>query len=228
MSIHGKGWEERQKAAKTPKFGTSPIASTSYLNEREQGTNPSNILEFEDGSKGIFKYAMRHGTIESEVLAYEFSESIGWGIVPETVEFTTEGTRASLQKWIDDAVCIYDFQETISSSADLQLQRMRTMDAFFENNDRHSGNYLIQKDGSRLWAIDNGAMFRNQDGRYKSRSQTFWPTLTEGHESSWKEVVAWSSTPKAADFRNRISTMLGPNYADTFDRAIEAVRKAYG
>lgn len=223
MSIRtGKDWEKRQAAAKKSAkstFGQSPVKEARKLGRGEKGVNDSVVLEFEDGTKGIFKdEKMAHGSVEGEILAYEFSESIGWGLVPETMLFSESGKRGSLQQWVDGTETAVSYIGPKTSQTLMQEDRMRTMDALLGNGDRHGGNYLYNQDGSRLWAIDNGGFFGIGFGRY-----TYTPEMRPSRTSpeAWMDVAAWSKTPKAKSFVTRVSNLMGHDYADRLTDFLE-------
>lgn len=217
----GKDWQTRQAAAKGNKgssFGSSPVRSASGLG-RLKGLNDAVILEFDDGTKGIFKNEdMKYGSAESEVLAYELSSSLGWDLVPETVMFDNSGKRGSLQKWEDNTSVSYAHRGSISLRAADQQDYMAVLDGMLDNPDRHSGNWIIANDGSRIWAIDNGAAFHIPLGGKAAHSASdYYPEYEfPGAKAAWRDVLTWSTTPKAATFVGQVSSMLGDDYAKRF------------
>ena len=96
-----------------------------------------------------------------EVAAYELSEALGWGIVPETV-LRDEGPmgEGSLQRFVPA-----DFEHhyfTLYEDADErwhgELRRVCVFDLLANQTDRKSGHCLLGEDG-RIYAIDNGLSF---------------------------------------------------------------------
>ena len=222
----GPDCEERKKRGKSG-FGSSQIKSATPLDPYDKGVNDSVILEFADGSKGIFKSEdMEHGSAEGEILAYELSEALGWGIVPETIEFTAGGKRGSLQKWVDDAEVAIDYKgpkliyngksrmiTTTNPNILRDYDRMQTLDNFLDNNDRHGGNWLVGKD--RLWAIDNGGSFGITFGGKKSYQGSYYDPLKKiSHSDAFKELQSWAGTPAFAEFGDRVTELLGYEYAE--------------
>ena len=102
------------------------------------------------------------GLYRREVAAYRLSESLGWGIVPETVlRADAPLGEGSLQRFVDA-----DFSEhyfTILEHEDLhpQLRRMALFDLLANNADRKGGHCLLTED-RRIWGIDHGVSFHEE------------------------------------------------------------------
>ena len=101
------------------------------------------------------------GLWKREVAAYELSEALGWGIVPETV-LRDEGPmgEGSLQRFVPA-----DFEHhyfTLYEDADErwhdELRRVCVFDLLANQTDRKSGHCLLGEDG-KIYAIDNGLSF---------------------------------------------------------------------
>jgi len=227
MSIRtGRDWKERQAAKGKKKFGTSGVSSVEGVDPRNKGINDSYIMTFEDGTKGIFKKEdMEHGSMEGEILAYELSKSLGWDIVPETIEFTAGGKRGSLQKWEDGVVAIdykggeatvLPFDGLINiTNPNLQRDwdRVKTLDRFLDNGDRHMGNLLISKD--KLWAIDNGGAFHmGMGGKKHAMAIDYEPRYRMG---SSQEMADFLHSNAGTQFKDRVSNLLGPEYTDKLE-----------
>jgi len=232
MSIRtGRDWEERQKEAKKKKFGTSEEVGSERIDQDLQGINENTkIIEFDDGSKGVFKYDMVHGTPEGEVVASEFDKSIGWGIVPETIMYTHQGETGSLQEFIPDAQTLRQ-RKDLKGDVPLQLEqdraRMAVMDSIFDNDDRHMGNYMVSNDNSKLWVIDNGGFFA------ESIKDLYFPvipsaqdmTIMKGWKSptyqAWGEVASWVRSGKADQWM-KSANMTSEQAAKSFSAMLEA------
>jgi len=235
MSIRtGRDWKERQAAKGKKKFGTSGVSSVEGVDPRNKGINDSYIMTFEDGTKGIFKKEdMEHGSMEGEILAYELSKSLGWDIVPETIEYTYGGVRGSLQKWVPDAEVAVDYKgdavERVgwgmyavnNPTMQRDYDRMLTLDKMLNNGDRHGGNWLVGKD--RLSAIDNGGAFgAGMGGKKAMRVVDYDPTLLLGSVAD--EVRVWAGSPAAYAFTDRVYDLLGTDYGDSFDNFVGRVQ----
>ena len=102
------------------------------------------------------------GLFRREVAAYLLSESLGWGLVPETVQ-RTEGPfgEGSVQRYVPEDGASHYFTLRDDPKWHPTLKRMCAFDVVANNADRKSGHVLLAED--RLWAIDNGLCFNADD-----------------------------------------------------------------
>jgi uncharacterized repeat protein (TIGR03843 family) len=102
------------------------------------------------------------GLFRREVAAYVLSESLGWGLVPETVE-RGEGPfgEGSVQRYVPEDGTSHYFTLRDDEHWHPTLRRMCAFDVVANNADRKSGHVLLAED--RLWAIDNGLCFNEED-----------------------------------------------------------------
>jgi uncharacterized repeat protein (TIGR03843 family) len=102
------------------------------------------------------------GLFRREVAAYVLSESLGWGMVPETVE-RAEGPfgPGSVQRFVDEDGTSHYFTLREEAKWHEELMRLCAFDVVANNADRKSGHVLLAED--RLWAIDNGLCFNVHD-----------------------------------------------------------------
>jgi uncharacterized repeat protein (TIGR03843 family) len=102
------------------------------------------------------------GLFRREVAAYVLSESLGWGLVPETVE-RTEGPfgEGSVQRYVPEDGTSHYFTLRDDPQWHPALMRMCAFDVVANNADRKSGHVLLAE--KRLWAIDNGLCFNEED-----------------------------------------------------------------
>ena len=102
------------------------------------------------------------GLFRREVAAYVLSESLGWGLVPETVE-RKEGPFGvgSVQRYVPEDGTSHYFTLREDPQWRPALMRMCAFDVVANNADRKSGHVLLAED--RLWAIDNGLCFNEDD-----------------------------------------------------------------
>lgn len=219
-------------------FGTSEVEKVLSLDE-SKGVNESMILVFADGTRGIFKPSpMVYGSVDSEVLAFQFSESIGWDIVPETIKYEYEGDYSleketgSLQKWVGNSVSgIHAMGEGSSEERFLAEERIAVMDAVFHHVDRNSSNLIYDDKGKgRPWAIDNGGIFHTGFAREKlpfvpSKFTPNTSTLRRVpiRDSVWEDVGAWAKTPKAKTYIQEVRTAFGDERADTLNTFLESL-----
>lgn len=96
-----------------------------------------------------------------EVAAYELSEALAWGIVPETV-YRDDGPmgEGSLQRFVsaDFEHHYFTLYEDESEQWHDELRRICVFDLLANNTDRKSGHCLLGEDG-KIYAIDNGLSF---------------------------------------------------------------------
>ena len=102
------------------------------------------------------------GLFRREVAAYVLSESLGWGVVPETVE-REEGPfgPGSVQRFVDEDGTSHYFTLREEPRWHGDLMRLCAFDVVANNADRKSGHVLLADD--RLWAIDHGLCFNHHD-----------------------------------------------------------------
>ncbi len=102
------------------------------------------------------------GLFRREVAAYVLSESLGWGLVPETVE-REEGPfgPGSVQRFVHEDGRSHYFTLRDDPKWHPDLMRLCAFDVVANNADRKSGHVLLAED--RLWAIDNGLCFNRHD-----------------------------------------------------------------
>ncbi len=122
-----------------------------------------------------------------EVAAYEMSEALGWGLVPPTVwRDDTPVGPGMVQLWIhevdearpvdvvppsavpDGWLVVLEARDqddrpvVLAHAAREDLMRMAAFDAVVNNADRKGGHVLADS-GGRLWAIDHGVTFSEED-----------------------------------------------------------------
>ena len=102
------------------------------------------------------------GLFRREVAAYVLSEALGWGLVPETVD-RPEGPfgPGSVQRFVHEDGVSHYFTLRDDPKWHPALMQMCAFDVVANNADRKSGHVLLAED--RLWAIDNGLCFNEQD-----------------------------------------------------------------
>jgi uncharacterized repeat protein (TIGR03843 family) len=97
-----------------------------------------------------------------EVAAYKLSETLGWGLVPETVERDDAPFGpGSLQRFVDADFSEHHFTLVEDEANHASLMAVCAFDVVANNADRKSGHCLVDEEG-RIWAIDNGLCFHPQ------------------------------------------------------------------
>ena len=112
------------------------------------------------GERPLWDYPS--GLYRREVAVYVVSETLGWGIVPETV-LRDDGPfgEGSLQRFVPA-----HFQEhyfTLLERPELHdaLKTICLFDLVVNNGDRKSGHCLLGDDG-RIWGIDHGLCLHDE------------------------------------------------------------------
>jgi uncharacterized repeat protein (TIGR03843 family) len=98
-----------------------------------------------------------------EVAAYLVSEALGFGFVPYTT-LREDGPfygPGSLQQYIDYDPEYHYF--TFSEADKARLKPVVLFDLLVNNADRKGSHVLIEKDTNKLWAIDHGICFHEED-----------------------------------------------------------------
>lgn len=146
-------------------LSTGKIVSTSVLGG---GVNPTYIVTFENGEKGVFKPIkgeMRYykslrepgETLASrEVGAYIIDQAMGAGLVPETVMRDIPGLgKGSLQKFKTAKEAHNGGPYDPNKPPPYGLDDLIAFDLVIGHVDRHGKNWMIDED-QRVVAIDNG------------------------------------------------------------------------
>ena len=103
------------------------------------------------------------GLDRREVAAYELSEALGWGLVPETVlrDDLPFGV-GSLQRFVPFDTEEHYFTLYEDPSRHPVLRTICCFDLLCNQTDRKAGHCLLGEDG-RIWAVDNGLAFHTDD-----------------------------------------------------------------
>jgi len=94
-----------------------------------------------------------------EVAAYEVSNALGWGIVPDTVLRDGPAGPGMVQRFVE-----HDPEEhyfTLLEAHPDEFRRMAAFDIVINNTDRKGGHCLIDNAG-RIWGVDHGVSFHAQ------------------------------------------------------------------
>lgn len=99
------------------------------------------------------------GLYRREVAAYELSEALGWGLVPETItRHDAPLGVGSLQRFVPADFSEHYFTLVEDEVHHDALRRIALFDLVANNTDRKGGHCLLGHDG-RIYAIDNGLCF---------------------------------------------------------------------
>ena len=98
------------------------------------------------------------GLFKRELAAYHLSETLGWGLVPPTVEREGPYGPGSLQLFVAADFAQHYFTLRDDPAHHDGLRRICLFDLVANNADRKGGHCLIADDG-RIYAIDNALTF---------------------------------------------------------------------
>jgi uncharacterized repeat protein (TIGR03843 family) len=94
-----------------------------------------------------------------EIAAYQLSRSLGWDLVPETVDRADAPLGpGSLQRFIPADFSEHHFTLVENEDHHDQLRAICAFDVLANNADRKSGHCILGEDG-KIWAIDHGLCF---------------------------------------------------------------------
>jgi hypothetical protein len=128
------------------------------------GVTPTYVLDV-DRRKGVFKTMSNRA--RKEVAAYEFDKMIGFGIVPPVVYRDVdlgdgkEPQKGSIMHFVEGEIGSKHIQKG-GKFRYLDMAKITAFDFIIGNQDRHPGNYVVDKNG-KTWAIDNALTFWKSD-----------------------------------------------------------------
>jgi uncharacterized repeat protein (TIGR03843 family) len=102
------------------------------------------------------------GLYRREIAAYVLSDTLRWGLVPETFQRTDAPFGlGSVQRYVPEDGTSHYFTLRDDPRWHPALMRLCAFDVAANNADRKSGHVLVAED--RIWAIDNGLCFNEHD-----------------------------------------------------------------
>jgi uncharacterized repeat protein (TIGR03843 family) len=110
----------------------------------------------EHGERPLWDFP--RGLSRREVAAWEFSEALGWGLVPPTVARRGPGGPGSLQLFLEADPHAHYFTLRTHPAHRERLRALCAFDFLANNADRKAGHCLLAADG-RIYAIDNALTF---------------------------------------------------------------------
>ncbi|TQV75018.1 hypothetical protein FLL45_08740 [Aliikangiella marina] len=180
---------------------------------KEGRTKPFRVTLERDGKqiKGLFKYkaAKRERRIgaksnrgspdrfEHEVAAYKLDRMLGIGLVPVTVERFIDGSKGTLQLWVDDLINVLTIEKDkieYDGYCDLasQINLMDSFDYLIANDDRNQTNVMYGKSDFQIWFIDHSKSFGRTVKRppmMKESKVTVTPTFKKALEGLNREQL---------------------------------------
>ena len=166
-------------------------------------------IQLRDGSN----FAGFYDQYSAECAAYELGRLLGLDMIPPAALRPVEGMSGSVQLWVEDAMTEGDRIADEIQPPNLAKWRreqsiMRAFDALIANQDRNTGNSLIDADWN-LWLIDHSRTFQIP------RGEPSFTTVNQLPEPFWLAVKALEKSPMSASTAGAVSR--GP--ADAFAHA---------
>jgi len=202
---------------------TGAISNVKHLGG---GVTPTYVLDV-DGRKGVFK--TMDNRARKEFAAYEFDKMLGFGVVPPVVYREVDVGRG---KGKEKGSVMHFVEGEIGSKyiakggkfKYLDMAKITAFDFIIGNQDRHPGNYVVDKKG-KTWAIDNALTFWKSD---KIVSSTIPMVEDRPIPMEVKAAVKRLLSNRPALEKRLASMMSNPSFAKkTFDRAAELVNMKY-
>lgn len=139
-------------------FGSN---STYFVNISHQGKTYKAVYKPIRGERPLWDFP-HFSLANREVAAYLLSEQLGWDLVPTTVMRKKAAPlgKGSLQLYISHDLESHYFNFTEDQRSD--CIKVVLFDVIVNNADRKAG-HLFFDDVGRLWAIDHGLCFHEQD-----------------------------------------------------------------
>ena len=177
------------------------------------GEYSARMVEFSDGSRGVWKAAESSDKMvsgEGEVSASIISNRLGFNCVPNTEFMELHGERGTIQRFVPNAKSFAELGPGGRTAAvrteaiKQQMGRITVMDYINPNGDRHWGNWLIDAD-EKVWAIDNGIVGGNyatssflenytRGIKWDKYCKIDKPTLDQWKAISKPEFLSWYSS----------------------------------
>jgi uncharacterized repeat protein (TIGR03843 family) len=167
------GWPRREPVAHDVAMGLLRDGEIEVLGRMPWSSNATYLVDVLDGAHrmlAVYKpqrgerplWDFRAGTLSKrEVAAFELSEALGWGLVPETVWREGPLGSGSVQRFVDHDPEVHYFALLEEGVLDDCLRRFAVFDVVANNTDRKAG-HVIRDAGGRVWGIDHGVCFHAQ------------------------------------------------------------------
>jgi uncharacterized repeat protein (TIGR03843 family) len=175
--------------------------ATFYCAVRLDGVAAACVYKPVAGERPLWDFP--DGTLaEREVAAYEVSAASGWGLVPPTVLRDGPVGAGMVQLWIDTDESV-DLGRLVRRRDDPTLRRIAVLDAVINNADRKGGHLLPTTEG-RIYAIDHGVTF-NEDEKLRT---VLWQWAGEPLTEEAVEVLIALRSSIDGQLGDRLSELL--------------------
>ena len=141
--------------------GRMPWASNAtFLAELTDG-DASMLAVYKPGRGERPLWDFPRGLYRREAAAWELSELLGWGVVPETIVRDGPLGEGSFQRFVEADFEQHYFTLLEDETHHDRLRLICAFDLLANNTDRKSGHCLLGDDGL-IYGIDNGLCFHTQ------------------------------------------------------------------
>ncbi len=203
------------------------VSLTEVVGRMARASNTTLLGRAEDGSLWIYKPVAGEQQLwdfpwkslaAREVLAFELSEALSLGIVPETRPADGPYGYGSAQRFLDEDF-EFDHRPLFQPTLDEALWPFALFDIIANNADRKLGHVLSEAGTGKLWAIDNGLTFHAQP---KLRT-VLWGLAGERVPDLLVESLEEFRADALASFTARIETVLTPAEAAAFETRVHSL-----
>jgi len=197
--------------------GASNYTFAAKINDGEHGCFA--VYKPQRGETPLWDFP--EGTLyQREVAAYLVSAATGWDLVPPTIVRDGEHGVGSVQLYIDHDPA--DHYLTLMPARTDEFRRIAAFDVVINNADRKAGACLLERATSRIWAVDHGVAFHEQE---KLRT-VIWDFA--GERLPGKVIEGLSALESALDdgLRTRLGPMLDPAEVEAMDARLGALLRA--
>lgn len=175
--------------------------ATFYCSVSYNGVQAACVYKPVRGERPLWDFP--DGTLaEREIAAYAVSAATGWDLVPPTVLRAGPLGEGMVQLWIDVDESV-DVEELIYRRHDQSLERIAVLDAAINNADRKGGHLLPTPDG-RLYGIDHGLTF-NEDEKLRT---VLWQWAGDPFDEQTLDVLAGLHTSMSGSLGETLSGLL--------------------
>jgi hypothetical protein len=193
-----------------------PHASNATLLARD-GEGRRWVYKPEQGENPLWDFPWR--TLAArEILAYEVSEAMGLGLIPQTVSAEGEYGPGSAQTFLDEDFS-FDPRPLFQNRLDPCLWPFAVFDLVANNADRKIGHFLSEIGTAKLWGIDNGLTFHWDE---KLRT-VLWGFAGLRIPAELVESVARLQIALDAGLAKRVADLLSRREASALSKRVETI-----
>lgn len=143
-------------------------------------TNPRKVTLEKDGTRfyGVYKPLKRGRhkgyweSYQAEVAAYELDKLLGLDMVPPTIVRRVESDLGSLQLWVENCRLYKEVEASVPRTPRFshQISLMKMFDNLIHNDDRNSGNFMLDE-AWNIVLIDHSRAFIDRKDLLKQETK---------------------------------------------------------